>query len=122
DKHLGISLRAQAPGHSTQANTQSSFPANPESHPGEPEPPHPQSRPPSSATLASPAIQSPESLDQALPPKRELPFVKPAAKKPRSSVQKTPRKAVSSSLTSPAGSAASGSRINGPGGSQEAKT
>lgn len=118
DKHLDISLRSQALG----ANPQSRFPANPELPPGEPELPHLQSRLPSSATLASPAIQSPESLDQALPPKRELPFVKPAAKKPRSSVQRTPRKAVSSSLTSPARSAASGSRINGPEGSHEVKT
>lgn len=118
-KHLSLPHRTQASSHALPSNTQQRFfsDLSPPSRG-----PERQTQPPSLTSPASPTIQNPELLGQILPPKRELPFAKPAAKKPCSSVQKTPKKACTSSRTSPTRSVTSGIQMSEPACSQEAKT
>ncbi|KAK2761741.1 hypothetical protein FQN54_001569 [Arachnomyces sp. PD_36] len=82
----------QVPIHPTQSSTQPTSYMNPKLSLSGTEPQHLQVLPSSAIAPVSPSVRNPQSLSQILPPKRELPFAKPTAKKPRNSVQRTPRK------------------------------
>lgn len=121
-RHFGLPQITQASSHALPSNTQPRFFSDLNLPSRGPELQRLQTQSPGLTKSASSTIQSHELLNQILPPKRELPFVKPAAKKPRNSTQRTPRKPTTFSLPSSARSETSGLQRSVPICSQEAKT